>query len=90
MNLYLAALLFYSVFLMALGIFISRRVKNSSDFLVAGRSLGPGRFCGSHASPGVGQPDTPAITEHVNKSLGHLQAPEVLTLFSPSSELYIQ
>src|ERR1700744_1938402 len=37
MNLYLVALLLYSAFLMALGIFISRRVKNSSDFLVAGR-----------------------------------------------------
>ena len=42
MNLYLTALIAYSILLMGLGLFISRRVKTSSDFLVAGRSFGVG------------------------------------------------
>jgi len=58
MNLYLAALLFYSVFLMALGIFTSRRVKNSSDFLVAGRSLGPGRLFATFLAANIGAGST--------------------------------
>jgi len=58
MNLYLAALLFYSVFLMAFGIFTSRRVKNSSDFLVAGRSLGPGRLFATFLAANIGAGST--------------------------------
>jgi SSS family solute:Na+ symporter len=44
MNVYLIALLLYSIFLMALGFGMRRRVKSTADFLVAGRSLGPGRL----------------------------------------------
>jgi len=62
MNLYLAALLFYSIFLMALGIFISRRVKNSSDFLVAGRSLGPGRLFATFLAANIGAGSTVGAT----------------------------
>ncbi|MCU1225171.1 MAG: Na+/solute symporter [Edaphobacter sp.] len=62
MNLYLAALLFYSVFLMALGIFMSRRVKNSSDFLVAGRSLGPGRLFATFLAANIGAGSTVGAT----------------------------
>src|ERR1700733_14157180 len=62
MNLYLAALLFYSVFLMALGLFISRRVKNSSDFLVAGRSLGPGRIFATFLAANIGAGSTVGAT----------------------------
>lgn len=58
MNLYLTALLFYSIFLMALGIFMSRRVKNSSDFLVAGRSLGPGRLFATFLAANIGAGST--------------------------------
>jgi solute:Na+ symporter, SSS family len=62
MNLYLVALLFYSAFLMALGIFISRRVKNSSDFLVAGRSLGPGRLFATFLAANIGAGSTVGAT----------------------------
>jgi len=62
MNLYLVALLLYSAFLMALGIFISRRVKNSSDFLVAGRSLGPGRLFATFLAANIGAGSTVGAT----------------------------
>jgi SSS family solute:Na+ symporter len=62
MNLYLGALLFYSAFLMALGLFISRRVKNSSDFLVAGRSLGPGRLFATFLAANIGAGSTVGAT----------------------------
>jgi solute:Na+ symporter, SSS family len=62
MNLYLVALLSYSVLLMALGIFISRRVKNSSDFLVAGRSLGPGRLFATFLAANIGAGSTVGAT----------------------------
>src|ERR1700694_1430996 len=54
MNLYIAALLVYSIFLMALGLLISRRVKNSSDFLVAGRRLGPGKIFATFPAANIG------------------------------------
>lgn len=62
MNLYLAALLLYSAFLMGLGIFISRRVKSSSDFLVAGRSLGPGRLFAAFLAANIGAGSTVGAT----------------------------
>lgn len=62
MSLYLGALLFYSVFLMALGVYISRRVKNSSDFLVAGRSLGPGRLFATFLAANIGAGSTVGAT----------------------------
>jgi SSS family solute:Na+ symporter len=58
MNLYLLALLAYSIFLMALGLFMSRRVKNSTDFLVAGRSLGPGRLFATFLAANIGAGST--------------------------------
>ena len=42
MNLQLTLLALYSVGIIALGFFVSRRVRSASDFLVAGRNLGPG------------------------------------------------
>src|ERR1700730_7875389 len=62
MNIYLGALLFYSLFLMALGLFISRRVKSSSDFLVAGRSLGPGKLFGTFLAANIGAGSTVGAT----------------------------
>ncbi|MBT9332694.1 sodium:solute symporter family protein [Paracidobacterium acidisoli] len=58
MNLYLTALIVYSVFLMALGLFISRRVKTSSDFLVAGRSFGPGMLFATFLAANIGAGST--------------------------------
>ncbi|QNI37282.1 sodium:solute symporter family protein [Edaphobacter albus] len=62
MNIYLIALLLYSIFLMALGIVMSRRVKNSSDFLVAGRSLGPGRLFATFLAANIGAGSTVGAT----------------------------
>ena len=62
MNLYLGALLFYSIFLMGLGLFISRQVKNSTDFLVAGRSLGPGRLFATFLAANIGAGSTVGAT----------------------------
>lgn len=62
MNLYLGALLFYSIFLMGLGLFISSRVKNSSDFLVAGRSLGPWRLFATFLAANIGAGSTVGAT----------------------------
>lgn len=62
MSLYLGALLFYSVFLMALGVYISRKVRNSSDFLVAGRSLGPGRLFATFLAANIGAGSTVGAT----------------------------
>ncbi len=41
MNFYLVAILGYSAALIALGLYVGRRVKTTSAFFVAGRSLGP-------------------------------------------------
>ena len=58
MNLYLTALIAYSIFLMALGLFISRRVKTSSDFLVAGRSFGVGMLFTTFLAANIGAGST--------------------------------
>ena len=50
------------VFLMGLGILMSRRVKNSSDFLVAGRSLGPGRLFATFLAANIGAGSTVGAT----------------------------
>ena len=42
MNLQLALLALYSIGIIVLGLIVSRRVRGASDFLVAGRTLGPG------------------------------------------------
>ena len=42
MSLHLTVLLLYAAFLMAVGLWVGRRVHGSSDFFVAGRRLGPG------------------------------------------------
>ncbi|HEY0162817.1 MAG TPA: sodium:solute symporter family protein [Edaphobacter sp.] len=62
MNIYLIALLLYSIFLMALGIVMSRKVKNSSDFLVAGRSLGTGRLFATFLAANIGAGSTVGAT----------------------------
>lgn len=62
MSIYLIALLLYSVFLMVLGIVISRRVKSPSDFLVAGRSLGSGRIFATFLAANIGAGSTVGAT----------------------------
>ena len=62
MNVYLIALLLYSILLMALGVVMRRRVKNTSDFLVAGRSLGPGRLFATFLAANIGAGSTVGAT----------------------------
>jgi len=62
MNIYLIALLLYSLFLMGLGIVMSRRVKNSADFLVAVRSLGTGRLFATFLAANIGAGSTVGAT----------------------------
>jgi solute:Na+ symporter, SSS family len=58
MNLYLVALSIYSLFLMGIGLWTSRRVRNSSDFLVAGRSLSAGRIFATFLAANIGAGST--------------------------------
>ena len=58
MNLYLTALIAYSILLMVLGLLISRRVKTSSDFLVAGRSFGVGMLFTTFLAANIGAGST--------------------------------
>src|SRR4051812_44559322 len=58
MNLYLVALVVYSIFLMGLRLFLSRGVKNSSDFLVAGRNLSAGRIFATFLAANIGAGST--------------------------------
>lgn len=62
MNVYLVALLLYSIVLMALGLVMSRRVKNSTDFLVAGRSMGTGRLFATFLAANIGAGSTVGAT----------------------------
>src|SRR5580658_3560260 len=58
MDLYLTALIAYSILLMGLGLLISRRVKTSSDFLVAGRSFGAGMLFTTFLAANIGAGST--------------------------------
>ena len=58
MSLYLAALLIYSSLLIALGLIVGRRVSTPADFLVAGRSLGPGRLFATFLAANIGAGST--------------------------------
>lgn len=62
MNIYLVALLLYSIFLMALGMVMSRKVKNSADYLVAGRSLGTARLFATFLAANIGAGSTVGAT----------------------------
>ncbi len=58
MNIYVFALLVYSVVLMGLGLWTGSRVRSSQDFLVAGRSLGPGRVLATCLAANIGAGST--------------------------------
>jgi len=57
-NFQLAALIVYSALFILFGLFISRRVKNADDFLVAGRSLGPGLLATTFLAANIGAGST--------------------------------
>jgi len=62
MNTHLIWLIVYSVAQLALGAFISRRVKTSSDFFVAGRALGPGLLFSTMLAANIGAGSTVGAT----------------------------
>jgi len=51
---YLSIIVVYSVAQIALGLWISRRVRGSKDFFVAGRSLGPGLLFATFLAANIG------------------------------------
>ena len=62
MNLQLAVLSAYSLGLMALGLWLGRRVRTSADFLVAGRQLGPGLIFSTMLAANIGAGSTVSAT----------------------------
>ncbi|HLJ90141.1 MAG TPA: sodium:solute symporter family protein [Candidatus Angelobacter sp.] len=62
MNLYLAGLLAYSISLILVGLYMGRRIKASSDFFVAGRSLGPGLIFTTFLAANIGAGSTVGAT----------------------------
>jgi len=57
-NLYLTVILVYAGLLMAVGIWVGRRVTGSSDFFVAGRRLGPGLLFATLLAANIGAGST--------------------------------
>ena len=62
MNLQLTFLLVYSALLIGLGQLIGRRVRGTSDFFVAGRSLGPGLIFSTMLAANIGAGSTVGAT----------------------------
>ena len=58
MNIYFAALIVYSVVLVLIGFVAARKVKSASDFLVAGRSFGPGILFATFLAANIGAGST--------------------------------
>jgi solute:Na+ symporter, SSS family len=61
-NTHLLLLIAYSVAQLALGAWIARRVKTSSDFFVAGRRLGPGLIFATTLAANIGAGSTVGAT----------------------------
>jgi solute:Na+ symporter, SSS family len=61
-NLQLTILLLYAALFVAVGLFISRRVKSADDFLVAGRSLSPGLLAATFLAANIGAGSTVGAT----------------------------
>jgi SSS family solute:Na+ symporter len=62
MTLHLALLLGYSALLIALGLWIGRRVSGTKDFFVAGRQLGPGLIFSTMLAANIGAGSTVGAT----------------------------
>jgi SSS family solute:Na+ symporter len=61
-NLHVLLLASYSLVLMALGLWIGRRVRGASDFFVAGRRLGPGLIFSTMLAANIGAGSTVGAT----------------------------
>jgi len=62
LTLYVVILAAYSIGLMALGLWIGRRVRGASDFFVAGRQLGPGLIFSTMLAANIGAGSTVGAT----------------------------
>jgi SSS family solute:Na+ symporter len=62
MNLHLTVLIVYALALMALGLWIGRRVRGAGDFFVAGRRLGPGLLFSTMLAANIGAGSTVGAT----------------------------
>src|SRR5256885_11410499 len=62
MSIQLALLLGYSALLVALGLFVGRRVSGTNDFFVAGRRLGPGLLFSTMLAANIGGGSTVGAT----------------------------
>jgi SSS family solute:Na+ symporter len=62
LNLHLFVLAIYSLSMMALGLWIGRRVRGASDFFVAGRQLGPGLIFSTMLAANIGAGSTVGAT----------------------------
>src|SRR5712691_2444311 len=62
MSAHLVILTVYAVGLMALGLWIGRRVRGTSDFFVAGRRLGPGLIFATMLAANIGAGSTVGAT----------------------------
>ncbi len=62
MSLHVFVLGIYSLLLMALGLWIGRRVRGTSDFFVAGRRLGPGLLFSTMLAANIGAGSTVGAT----------------------------
>jgi solute:Na+ symporter, SSS family len=61
-NLHLVVLVSYALALMALGLWIGRRVRVAGDFFVAGRRLGPGLLFSTMLAANIGAGSTVGAT----------------------------
>lgn len=61
MNIYLICLIAYSIGISAFGLWTARWVRGSSDFFVAGRSLGPGLLLSSMLAANIGAGSTMGV-----------------------------
>ena len=62
MNLHLGLLLAYGVLMVAIGLYIGRRVQSAGDFFVAGRKLGPGLLFATMVAANIGAGSTVGAT----------------------------
>ncbi len=76
MNFHLAILVGYSLALMALGLWVGRRVRGAADFFVAGRSLGPGLIFSTMLAANIGAGSTVGVVGRIGRD--RIDCPRVL------------
>src|SRR5690242_4338714 len=70
MNIYLITLVVYSIAMIALGVYVSSKVRQSNSFFVAGRNLGSGLLFATMLAANIGAGSTVGATG-LGYSLGY-------------------